>query len=168
MEKMLFRTLMSALLVSLASVSYYAAWADEIIKEVGSITYRFHFEKGGENSLQFPSRAISPDGKFVLQGEEYGPKGQPVSFRLYETATNAPVGPAIPASKRTTALAVAPDNQTIAVCPYYILDSGGEVCVYDGKTGKKLSSCAAGAIKSVEFDVDSKTVKVVSGRVPKG
>jgi hypothetical protein len=67
-----------------------------------------------------------------------------------------------------TGNAVAPDNHTIAVCPYDALDSGGTVCVYDGKTGKEISSCAAGAIKSVKFDVDSKTLKVVSGRVPNG
>ncbi len=167
MKKILYRTSVSSLLVWFASVSYYVA-ASDAIKEKGSITYKFHFDAAVENSLQFPSRAISPDGKFVLRGEDYGPKGLPVSFRLYEAVTNTPVGPTISSGKRTTALAVAPDNQTIAICPYYILDSGGEVCVYDGKTGKKISSYGAGAIKSVEFEADSKTVKVVSGRVPKG
>jgi hypothetical protein len=145
----------------------YAA-ADGNTQENAKITYKIQREVEVESSLQFPTRVLSADGKMVLRSEGHAEKGRLLSFRLYDVATDMPVGPPVAAGKHISALAIAPDNHTIAVCVYHILDSGGKILVYDGRTGEKISSYATGAIKSVEFEPDSKTIRVVCGRAPKG
>lgn len=161
----LHRTVMLSIVACLTLFWHPTVPADET-RQNGPITFKI--ERELHFQVRYPDRAVSPDGKFVLRGEEYGRQGRPASFRLYEAATNTPVGPAISASTRTTALAVAADNQTVAICSYDIEDNGGEIHVYDGKTGKQIAYWAMGTIKSIEFEGDSKTLKVVCGRTPKG
>lgn len=93
--------------------------------------------------------------------------------RLYDVARGIPLGPTIKLkAHRITALAIGPDNRTLATAIGNFSNDWGEVRVWDGKLAKEVSRYsistsegrpALGEVVRLSFSEDGRTVKIVSG-----
>ena len=111
----------------------------------------------------------SRDGTVVLKVE--GPRFKGF-IRLYETATNQPMGPEIAleepgGSYRLTALAVAPDNKTVAAAIGNFSNDWGEVTVWNATSGKMVAQYEGppylGEVFNVSFSANGKVVVITTG-----
>ena len=111
----------------------------------------------------------SRDGTVVLKVE--GPRFKGF-VRLYETATNQPMGPEIAlagpgGSYRLTSLAVAPDNKTVAAAIGNFSNDWGEVTVWNATNGKMVAQYEGppylGEVFDVSFSANGKVVVITTG-----
>lgn len=111
----------------------------------------------------------SRDGTVVLKVE--GPRFKGF-VRLYETATNQPIGPEIAlagagGSYRLTSLAVAPDNKTVAAAIGNFSNDWGEVTVWNATNGKMVAQYEGppylGEVFDVSFSANGKVVVITTG-----
>ena len=111
----------------------------------------------------------SRDGTVVLKVE--GPRFKGF-IRLYEIATNQPMGPELAlaqpgVSYRLTALAVAPDNKTVAAAIGNFSNDWGEVTVWNATNGKMVAQYEGpsylGEVFNVSFSVNGKVVVITTG-----
>lgn len=126
----------------------------------------FEIQRVKRRDTQKPTLVVSADHKVYLeQGKRI--QIEPLHFvRLYQTGSKKPLGPEIAVTSQTTAMAIAPDERTIAVGNWSD-DSGGEVVVFDGVTGEKLDQWASGTVFELQFQGGSRNLRVVCGRAPK-
>jgi WD40 repeat protein len=112
--------------------------------------------------------ANSSDGTVVLKVE--GPRFTGF-IRLYETATNRPLGPEIAlaeagVSYRVTSLAVAPDNMTVAAAIGNFSNDWGEVSVWNATSGKMVAQYEGppflGEVFDLSFSADGKVVIITT------
>lgn len=122
-----------------------------------------------EGNAEETREVNSRDGTVVLKFE--GPRSKGF-VRLYETATNQPMGPEIAlaqpgASYRLTALAVAPDNKTVAAAIGNFSNDWGEVTVWNATNGKMLAQYEGppylGEVFAVSFSTKGKVVVITAG-----
>ncbi len=111
----------------------------------------------------------SRDGTVVLKVE--GPRFKGF-IRLYETATNQPIGPEIAlagagVSYRLTSLAVAPDNMTVAAAIGNFSNDWGEVTVWNATNGNMVAQYEGppylGEVFDVSFRANGKVVVITTG-----
>jgi len=123
----------------------------------------------GEGTAKDCREVASNDGKVVLKVEGPNLKG---TVRLYDAATNKPLGPVIVLSKpgmsyRLTSLAIAPDNMTVATAMGNLSNDWGQVTIWDGMTGKQVAQYRGppylGEVFSLSFSSDGKVVSITSG-----
>ena len=122
-----------------------------------------------EGTAEENSEVNSRDGTVVLKFEGPRLKG---FVRLYETATNQPMGPEIAlaqpgVSYRLTALAVAPDNKTVAAAIGNFSNDWGEVTVWNATNGKMVALYEGppylGEVFDVSFRANGKVVVITTG-----
>jgi hypothetical protein len=181
------RYVYSFILAFLVTVSASAATEEVDVK--GPITFRItrmslrEFQ-GRQNEKEHPTPSViipvrpvgdrkdvdvpSPDGSVILrktdiQTEQFRRK---LYLRLLEAVSGKPLGPEIELKRGGLELAVAPDNQTIASSEFWN-DTGGQITVFDGPTGKVLAKWSTGDVFHMHFSDDSKTLHVTCGRKPK-
>jgi len=97
----------------------------------------FRHEPHDESEAKEPMRAYSPSRKVVIRstGERFKAR-----VRLYDADTDKPIGPEIDLrAHRITALAVSPDDRSIATAIGNLSNDWGEVRVWNGQTGKQLA-----------------------------
>ena len=126
----------------------------------------------GEGTAKVCREVASSDGKVVLKVEGPNLKG---NVRLYEAATNKPLGPVIVLSEpglsyRLTSLAIAPDHKTVATAMGNLSNDWGQVTVWNAVTGKQVARFRGppdlGEVFSLSFSDDGKVVSITS--VPAG
>jgi hypothetical protein len=130
------------------------------------IAFRYTVNLGGMR-YKSPGTATSPDGTTMLRVEDGS--GRKQSVRLYDAKTEKAVGPEIEVG-RVSAIAVGPDNITIATA---ITNAGwdwGQVQVWNGRTGSELridpndiGGWGARPVSSMKFSEDGKTLSVIAG-----
>ena len=129
----------------------------------------FKYTARGEGTVKACRKIVSSDGKVVLKVEGPELKG---NVRLYEAATNKPLGPVIVLSEpglsyRLTSLAIAPDNKTVATAMGNLSNDWGQVTVWDALTGKQVARYRGppylGEVFSLSFSGDGKVVSITSG-----
>ena len=118
-----------------------------------------------------PRKVESSDGEVVLKVEGQRFKG---TVRLFDVETGKPLGPVIQPvshpemkSYRITALAVSPDNRTVAIADGNSSNDSGSVLVWDARTGKKLTHYDGpddlGEVFTLSFSADGRTLSITSG-----
>jgi len=129
----------------------------------------FRLTRRGEGDAGEISQVSSRDGKVVLKvgGKKY--KG---TVRLFDKATGEAIGPEIllaepGSSYRVTALAIGPDNKTVATAKGNFSNDYGGVDVWDGTTGKKAAVDRGerypGEVFSLTFSPDGKSLEITCG-----
>jgi WD40 repeat protein len=139
-------------------------------QEVQSKKIQFEHFRGKEAVADRPVEIYSHDKSVVVRviGERF--KG---AVRLYDAAKSIPLGPTIELkAHRITALAIGPDNRTLAIAIGNFSNDWGEVRVWDGKSAKEVARYsistsegrpALGEVVRLSFSEDGRTVKIVSG-----
>ena len=128
----------------------------------------FKYTARGEGAAKACREVTSSDGKVVLRVEGPELKG---NVRLYEAATNKPLGPVMVLSEpglsyRLTSLAIAPDNKTVATAMGNLSNDWGQVTVWNAMTGKQVARYRGppylGEVFSLSFSGDGKVVSITS------
>lgn len=129
----------------------------------------FRHETHGDGAVKEPMRAYSPSRKVVIRstGERFKAR-----VRLYDADTDKPIGPEIDLrAHRITALAVSPDDRSVATAIGNLSNDWGEVRVWNGQTGKQLAQYKLapekklpplGEVFRVTFSEDGMTLTITS------
>jgi WD40 repeat protein len=132
-------------------------------------TVSFVYLARSEGTAEEATEKSSSDGSVLLKVEGPRFKG---SVQLYDVASDKPVGPEIRlaeagVSYRVTALAIAPDNQTIATALGNFSNDWGQVRVWDARTGTQIAiyqgPTSLGEVFKIAFDRDGKILTIESG-----
>jgi hypothetical protein len=146
-----------------ASAVVALAWGGDVRGQGPGPSFTFRVTRRAAGEAQEPRQAARPGGKAVL-------KVQPgKAVRLFDAASCEPLGPTIPLGRagygfRITALAVAPDDRTIATAVGNFSNDWGRVVVWDAMTGERLAERGGlGEVFSLDFGRDGKVVSITSG-----
>ena len=168
-SRMRYMSFSQALIVMLLMHAPRPATAAEMPKPI-AFRYTVDLHGGERLGYKSPTDATSPDGTTNLRVEN---SGQPweAKVRLYNAKTGKAIGPQIKAG-HISALAVAPDNSTIAIATVNGGWDDGDVHVWNGTTGRRLrldpkdtGGWGGRPIWSMAFSKDGKTLSVVAGKV---
>ncbi len=126
--------------------------------------------QAGPNKVAQSVATYSPDRSVVAR--VVGERGK-WNVQLFDAAKKTPLGQTIELkAKFITALAVSPDNSTVATAIGSFSDDWGEVRIWNGKSGKEIDRYRAsrdkglpdlGNVSRLSFSDDGKTVTIVSG-----
>jgi uncharacterized protein (TIGR03000 family) len=126
----------------------------------------FEVKRGSGGADRWGEPAYSPDRRTVVKVLK---SGLDLSVRLYDAATDEPVGPKIHVGRGgyVTGLAVAPDGKTVATALGNTSKDSGSVWVWDATTGEQVAffnrDGYLGQVYTLAFSRDGRTVKVTSG-----
>ncbi|MFM7843225.1 MAG: WD40 repeat domain-containing protein [Planctomycetota bacterium] len=131
---------------------------------------KFRHESRGEGVADKCVAAHSPNRKVMVRVTGERLRAQ---VRLFDAVSDMPLGPAIELkAHRITALAVSPDNSTVATAIGNFSNDWGEVRVWNGKTGKEVAQYKMslaeglpplGEVFRLSFSDDGETVTIISG-----
>lgn len=133
-------------------------------------TIVFRHEPRGDGVASEAVRAYSPSRKVVVRSTGQRFKAR---VRLYDAETDMPLGPEIDLrAHRITALAIGPDDQTMATAVGNLSNDWGEVRVWNGRTGNQIAQYKLspekqlpplGEVFRVAFSDDGKMLTITSG-----
>ncbi len=131
---------------------------------------QFRHEAHREGEAERVVEVSSPDGSVIARVIRETTKSD---VQLFYAANGCALGPLIELkAHRITALAIHPDNCTVATAIGNFSNDWGEIRVWNGKTGKEIAKYTAspaeglphlGEVSRLVFSEDGKTLTVVSG-----
>ena len=134
------------------------------------VTIQFRQEAHREGVAKKVVEVSSPDGSVIARVIRESGKSD---VQLFDAVKGCSLGPLLELkAHRITALAIHPDNCTIATAIGNFSNDWGEVRVWNGKTGKETAKYTAspaddlphlGEVFRLVFSEDGKTLTVVSG-----
>lgn len=133
-------------------------------------TIQFRHEAHREGESKKVVEVSSPDGNVIARVIRESTKS---NVQLFYAANGCALGPLIELkAHRITALAIHPDNGTIATAIGNLSNDWGEVRIWNGETGKEIAKYSAspadglphlGEVFRLVFSEDGKKLTVVSG-----
>ncbi len=157
-------------LVIFTACTLYCCEVSGQVKSAPPINFRIQIVKSAEAK---PEATYSRDRSVVLRVVD-DKSSEGAEVQLFDVAHDKPLGPQIELrARRITALAVSPDNSTVATAIGNFSNDWGEVCIWSGTSGKQIAKYKAtgdssspylGEVARLSFSDDGHTVVVVSGR----